>query len=331
MPVSYVRVGFQVGGTLSQLNVKEGDQVKAGDLLGQVDTADLQFQVKTAQDGLDLAQKTLAQAKILPQPEEITSAQAAYESAVAALGKAKQGPTAEDLSILKATLEKSKAALEQAQTAYDRAGGSTNPYSGMLPQSLQLQSATLDYQIAKANYDKAMKIDSTAVEQAQAAVTQAKAALDLKQQGPRPEDIAVAQSRVQQAQTALEQAQAALAKAKLVAPVDGTVTTVDTRAGQTVQAGAPVITIADLSQLRIETTDLDEFGAAHVTVGQPAKVSVNAFNDKVLSGKVTSIALQSTTLSTGDISYVVTLALDNQDPALRWGMTVKVEFVNSGQ
>ena len=53
---------------------------------------------------------------------------------------------------------------------------------------------------------------------------------------------------------------------------------------------------------------------------------MNAFNDKQLSGKVSNIAYQSVTLPTGDISYVVTVALDNQDTALRWGMTVKVEF-----
>lgn len=331
VPVRYARVGFDVGGTLVQLNVKAGDAVKAGDVLGQVDTKDLEFQVKTAQDALDVSQATLAQAKIVPRPEEIASAQAAYDSAVAALDKAQRGPTAEDLSILKANLEKAKAAVDQAQAAYDQAGGPSNPYSGMLPQSLQLQTATLDYQIAKANYDKAMKIDSTAIEQAQAGVTQAKAALDLKKQGPRAEDIAVAEARVQQTQTSLDQAQAALAKAKLISPLDGMITDVATRAGEDVQAGAPLITIADLSQLRVETTDLDEFGAAHIALGEPAKITVNAFNDKVLTGKVTNIALQSVTLSTGDISYVVTLALNNQDPTLRWGMTVKVEFGNGEQ
>jgi HlyD family secretion protein len=326
VPEHSARVAFAVSGTVAQVNVKEGDTVKAGDLLVQLDTKDLELQVRTAQDGLDLAQSTLTQAKVPASPEEITSAQAAYDSAVAALIHSQRGPTAEELAILKANLAKAKAALDQAQAAYDRAGGASNPYSGLLPQSLQLQSATLDYQIAQANFEKATKIDATAITQAQAAVTQAKAALDLKQKGPRAEDIAVAQVRVQQAQTALEQSQAALAKAKLVAPFAGTVTDVTIRVGEMVQAGASLITLADLSQLRVETTDLDEFGTARVKVGQPAKITVNAFNDKTLGGKVTNIAEQSVTLPTGDISYVVTLALDNQDPALRWGMTVKVEF-----
>ncbi len=198
----------------------------------------------------------------------------------------------------------------------------------MLPTSLQLQAATLDMQIAQSNYDKATKLDSTAIQQAQAAVAQAKAALDLKQKGPRPEDIAVVQVRVQQAQTGLEQAQNALTKTKLVAPFDGTVTDLTFRNGELASPGAPGITLADLSQLMVETTDLDEFGAARVTPGQAAKITVNAFNDKELTGKVSNVSYQSVTLPTGDISYVVTITLDNQDPQLRWGMTVKVEFAN---
>jgi HlyD family secretion protein len=326
VPARFAHISFGASGTISQLGVKEGVEVKAGDVLAQLDTQDLEFQVKTAQDGLDLARSTLAQAQVPASPEEITSAQAAYDSAVAGLDQTRRGPTPEDFAIVKANLEKAQAALDQAQAAYDRAGGATNPYSGLLPQSLELQTATLDYQIAKANYDKGTKTDPTAVEQARAAVTEAKATLELKQKGPRPEDIAVAQVHVQQAETALEQAQAALSKAKLTAPFGGTVTEVAARAGEMVQAGAPLITIADLSQLHVETTDLDEFGAAHVKLGQAAKITVNAFNDKTLEGKVTDLGLQSVTLQTGDVSYVVTLALVSQDPGLRWGMTVKVEF-----
>ncbi|MGB8647658.1 MAG: efflux RND transporter periplasmic adaptor subunit [Anaerolineae bacterium] len=328
VPAQYARLGMSTGGTILKLNIKEGDKVKAGDVLVELDTTDLTLQIKAAQDGLDLANKGLTQAKTPASAEEITAAQAAYASAVAALNQARRGPTVQDLKILQANLAKAKAALDQAQAAYDRAGGPTNPYAGMLPTSLQLQEATLDYQIAQANYDKATKLDATVIEQAQAGVTQAKAQLDLKQKGPRPEDIAVAQVRVQQAQTGLEQAQSALTKAKLVAPFDGTVTNLTFHVGELAQPGVPGITLADLSQLRIDTTDLDEFGAARIKLGQPVKITVNAFNDKQLTGKVSSIASQSVTLATGDISYIVGIALDNQDPDIRWGMTVKVEFAN---
>lgn len=392
VPETFAHVAFNVGGTVAQIPVKEGQAVKKGNTLAILDTSDLQLQVKTAQDNLALAQATLAQAKTPASAEEIAAAQASYDSAVAgleraktgataaelaaaqaaynsaasgynsalsSLNRAKNGPTQEELQILQATLEKASAAVRVAQSAYDRIGGASNPFSGQTPQALQLQQATQDYQIALSNYNKAVKPDATTVAQAQAALAQAsaqvaqtksalqklqdgataqdiaqaqaqvdsaKAQLDLKKKGARPEDIDVAQKRVDQAQTGLEQAKAQLAKATLVAPLDGTITDISLREGELVQPGQAFMTIADLSNLKVQTTDLDEFGTAKVKVGQAATIRVNAFTDKTLTGKVTDIADQSVLLASGDVSYPVTIVLDNQDPALRWGMTVKVEF-----
>jgi hypothetical protein len=97
--------------------------------------------------------------------------------------------------------------------------------------------------------------------------------------------------------------------------------------GEMVPTGAPFITVADLAELRVETTDLDEWGAVDVQVGQAVRITVNAFEDKILSGQVTAIASRGTLLNTGDTAYKVTIALDEQDSSLRWGMTTKVEFL----
>ncbi len=378
VPDQFVRVAFSIGGTVSQIPVKEGQQIKKGNTIALLDTSDLQLQLKTAEDALALAEATLAQTKTPATPEEIAAAQAAYDSAVAAFerakkgptpeelaaaqaaynsaltayNRAKNGPTAEELEILKGQLAKAQAAVNVAQAAYDRIGGASNPFSAQTPQALQLQQATQDYQIALANYNKAVNPDPTAIAQAQAQLAQAqatlqklkdapneedilaaqaqvdsaKAQLDLRKKGARAEDIAVAEKRVEQARTGVEQARAQLDKATLKAPMDGTITDISIREGELAQPGQPVITIADLSNLKVQTTDLDEFGAAKVSVGQTATIRVNAFTDKTLTGKVSEIADQSVLLASGDVSYPVTIVLDAQDPDLRWGMTVKVEF-----
>lgn len=378
VPKQFANVAFSIGGTVSQLPVKEGQEVKQGNTIALLDTSDLQLQLQTAQDALALAEATLAQTKTPATAEEIAAAQATYDSAVAALervkegakpadiaaaqaaynsaltayNRAKNGPTAEELEILKGQLAKAQAAVNVAQAAYDRIGGASNPQSAQTPQALQLQQATQDYQIALANYNKAVNPDATTVAQAQAQLAQAQAALqkvkdppseadvaqaqaqvdsamaqlNLKKKGARPEDIAVAEKRVDQARTGVDQAKAQLDKATLKAPMDGTITNISIREGELAQPGQPIITIADLSQLQVQTTDLDEFGAAKVQVGQPASIRVNAFTDKTLTGKVSEIADQSVLLSSGDVSYPVTILLDSQDPDLRWGMTVKVEF-----
>lgn len=379
VPEHYSRVAFTVGGTVSQIPVKEGMPVSKGNTLAILDTSDLQLQLKTAQDGLALAEATLVQAKTPASTQELAALQAAYDSAVAGLeratkpataadlaaaqaaynsaltayNRARNGPTKEELEILQSQLAKAQAAVNVAQSAYDRIGGASNPNISQTPQSLQLQQATQDYQIALSNYNKAVQPDASVIAQAQAQLAQAnaslqklkdppsvediaqaqaqvdsaKAQLDLKKKGARAEDLRLAELRVEQARTGVEQAQAQLDKATLVAPMDGTITEIGVREGEQAAPGQPLFTIADLSNLKIETTDLDEFGAAQVQIGQPASIRVNAFTDKTLTGKVTEIADQSVLLSSGDVSYPVTIVLDSQDPDLRWGMTVKVEFV----
>ena len=99
-----------------------------------------------------------------------------------------------------------------------------------------------------------------------------------------------------------------------------------TTIGIIIGVGAVIATVADTSRWRVETTDLDEWSTARVKVGQAVKVTVNALANKVLPGKVTNIASQAVTLSTGEVSYAVTILLDPTDAELRWGMTAKVEF-----
>jgi HlyD family secretion protein len=240
--------------------------------------------------------------------------------------KAKSNIGGPESQIVQANMAKAYAAMAEAQAAYDRLGGASNPASGTSSQALALQQATLDYQIAKANCENKTMADAAALAATEAAVFNAQAALDTKKTGARPADLAVLDARVQQARTAFEQAQTALAKTILVAPFDGTITHLALRQGESVSAGAVIATIADTSRWRVETTDLDEWSAARVKVGQAAKVTVNALANRVVTSKVANIASQAVTLSTGEVSYVVTLLLEPTDAELRWGMTVKVEF-----
>lgn len=325
-PNQFARLSFGVNGVVAQIFAQENGKVKAGDVIAQLDTRDLKLRTQNAQDALDIALTTLAQAKTPATAEDISAAEANLRTAQANFAKVQSGVSAPELQIAQANLAKAQAAVAQAQAAYDKIGGASNPEIGMTQQALALQQATLDYQIAKANYDLKLKADAVALAAAEAAVLNAQAIRDAKKNGARPADLAILDARVKQAQTALEQAQAALTKALLVAPFDGTVTQLALRPGESVNAGAVIATMADTARWRVETIDLDEWGAARVKIGQPVKVTVNALGNKVLLGKVIAIASQAITLSTGEISYVVTIALDPTDLELRWGMSVKVEF-----
>jgi hypothetical protein len=105
-----------------------------------------------------------------------------------------------------------------------------------------------------------------------------------------------------------------------------TVTDIAFKEGEVVGAGVSLITLADLTEFQVETTDLDEWAAARVTLGQGVEVRVPALDNKVLPGRVVSLAPQATVLSTEDVVYKATIALERQSPGLRWGMTVRLDW-----
>ena len=329
VPVRFARLAFGASGFVGKVFVKEGETVQAGALIAELDLRELNLRVQAAQDQLTIAQASFAQTKALATKEEIAAAQAAYESAAAAYAKLQRGPSPEELVTLKVNMEKAKAARDQAQAAYDRSGGSTNPYIAMLPVSLQLQQATLDFQAAEANYLRSIKPDPADLAQAKSQLAQAEAAYALKKTGARPEDIALAQARVQQAQTALDQAKLEITKARLTAPHDGNVVGIAMREGEIMQAGSLAATLVNLAELRVETTELDEYAVTNVKIGQAVRITVDALPGKTFTGKVVSIMPPQVPLQAdGNPFYVATITLDAQDPALRYGMTVRVDFSN---
>ncbi len=136
------------------------------------------------------------------------------------------------------------------------------------------------------------------------------------------EQIDAAQAEVERAQAVVDQLKATLAQATLTTPVSGTVIKVDVAPGETANPGQVIIVIADLSDMRIETTDLSERDIPAVQIGQTASVFIDALNDS-FNGKVVDIDRQSETVG-GDVTYKVTIELDTQPAGLRWGMSAEV-------
>ena len=121
-------------------------------------------------------------------------------------------------------------------------------------------------------------------------------------------------------------AQNALESAELRPPLSGTVADLNVKAGEAVNMGSPAVTIADFSNWRIKTTDLNEVDVVNIQIGQAVLVTFDALPDVELTGKVESIS--STFSDTqGDVTYEVTISLGEIEPAMRWGMTALVEFV----
>ena len=204
------------------------------------------------------------------------------------------------------------------------------PYEERARYSLQAATEALkaaQSQLAALQAGAAERIAAAdaAVEAATAQRDAAQAQLDLLRAGATDEEIAAQQAIVAQAQAALDEAQVALERAEVRAPFAGTVGMVDTRVGESVVPGQPLVTLGDLSTLRVETTDLDEIDVARVMVGQQVDVTFDALPEVVFTGEVIRISPMAASGS-GGVNYTVVIAMDEIDPAVRWGMTAFVDI-----
>jgi len=138
------------------------------------------------------------------------------------------------------------------------------------------------------------------------------------------EQIDAAKADVDRAQAVVDQLKAQLEQATLTTPISGTVVKVNVAPGETVNPVQVVFVIADLSHMRVETTDLSERDISAVQIGQSASVFIDAL-DEFSNGKVVDIDRQSETVG-GDVTYKVTIELDQQPAGLRWGMSAEVEI-----
>ena len=139
-----------------------------------------------------------------------------------------------------------------------------------------------------------------------------------------PERRQLAEQELVKVQRALDTAQAELGQASITAPFDGTITSIEISSGELVQPGQVVITLADLGDLQIETTDLSERDLLSVKVGQSASVLIEALNESY-AGRVVQVSPMAEIVG-GDVVYQVTLILDSPPPQLRWGMSAEVRL-----
>ena len=120
-PESRVPLSFGTSGTIAQVKVNVGDQVKQGDVLASLDTTDLQFKVTQAEQAYLIQQLTYTNT-MQADPGTLATARAAYNNTLAAYNAAQQDyknqATQQSVQCVQLTTAQNK--LDQAQTAYDR-------------------------------------------------------------------------------------------------------------------------------------------------------------------------------------------------------------------
>lgn len=338
-PAQEAELSLATSGRVWAVAVAESDTVRSGDTLVTLDAALLEADVAQAETGVTLARAQLALLKAGPRPGAVAAAKAQVEAAQAAWAQASAqgdqltaGATDVQITDAQAQLATAQAAEWTARAAYDSKVKDQQVEEWVKQAAfLQLRAATQDRVAAEARLAQTKEGVAAQVRAAQAAVEiaaaqrdAAQAQFDLAQAGATAEEIAVAEVGVAEAETALDAARAALDQATLRAPTAGTVAALEINPGETALQDQAVLTLADLSHLRVQTTDLSERDVAKVAVGQPATVRVEPLGVS-LAGRVVEIASQATAIG-GDVVYAVVIELDEQPVGLRWGMSAEVEI-----
>ena len=221
--------------------------------------------------------------------------------------------------------------LAAAQNSYDDAVRKLNALEGT-GSEVDINVAEADYLTAQAQLIQAERDlervldgpDAGEVALLEAQIEKGFREFEIFSSGPDPDDVALAEARIANAEDQLGAAQATLADLVLAAPFDGVISEVHINPSEWVAPGSPVLLIADLDHLRVETTDLGEIDVAKIAVGDTAIVTLDALPELVLHGKVVSIAPKATAGS--GVNYPVILELVEVHPELRWGMTAFVDI-----
>jgi HlyD family secretion protein len=264
------------------------------------------------------------------QPSADLQAQAAaLNSALADSSASEANVTSQDdnIAVAQAQVEHDRADLQQKEADFKRA---QQLYDEKL-------IASQDYEAKKATYDLAratLASSEQKVSQAQAAKAQAAA------------QLSSAQRKIAQEQAMVSRSQNVLSQFEAVAPLDGVVTNLPVRVGETVvpgiqnSSGSVIMTIADMSIITAEV-NVDETDIVSVKMDQLADVSIDAIPNRTFKGHVIEIgdtaivrstgvaASQSQTSSQEAKDFRVVIALDIPEELVRPGLSCTAKITTA--
>ncbi len=293
-----VMVSTRVAGTVLKVHVADNLKVTKGQLLAEIDPADLQAKEKEAE--AELAQAK-AQADAADAQVNIVGATAkgGLSAARAQLsGSASSVQTADaQIQSAKAALARSQAQMAQADT--DLARDQALFRDGAIPKA-QIDSAQSSADAAHAAVAQAQAELASAQEMKTTAVTRiAESAARVEQSAPVDAQLGAARANAELAHARIDAAEAQLAQAKLQlsytrieAPADGVLSRMAIREGQLVQAGQQVVSV--VPEATYVVANFKETQVGSMRTGERAEITVDAYPGRTFQGVV-----QSTSPGTG--------------------------------
>lgn len=292
-------VAPKTAGRILEVRVREGDTVKAGDVIAILDDEQVRARQDQAQSAVVAAEARTASARaqVSVLEEQLKQNELSTEqSKVDSRGRVRQAEA--DLAAAEADLAQQEASYQLA--AFDRDAYTKLAQTGAVSERQGRQSvATADQQAA------AVAAAKRRVEAARGSLTTAQANLSnpgireaqvfgvRRQIAQQEAEIANAAASAEQARFQLAEARANSQDLTVVAPFGGTVITRAAEPGEVVTAGTAVITLLDLTKVYLRGF-VPEGEIGKIELGQPARVYLDSNPNQPLEAYVLRIDPQAT-------------------------------------
>jgi HlyD family secretion protein len=316
-----LRLGSEQGGRVAEVAVRQGDRVRAGELLVALDTTPWELALLPAEAAVEVARAHLAVLEAGPRAAEVAAARATvalaearhagaqdalrHAQALLAAPQALEGQIVDAIArvaLAEQGVELATAQLQPVQIQRDiRAADSTERAAAeyqLRAAEHAVAGAYADLEAAQALLEQLRAIRRRPlgyIAQANAAeggvalaaaeLVVAQARLEDLLVGPTPEELVVARAALRQVEAEVDLLRLRIARAKLYSPGDGVVLTQVLEVGELAAPAAPILVLADLDELRLRVfVPAVEIG--RVAVGQEARVRVSSLPDRVFTGQV---------------------------------------------
>ena len=328
-PVHEVKLSPKQTGLLIKLHVKQGDRVKTGQVIAEMDASNLQGQVEAARGTYLAAMARLEKMQHGNRPQEVAASKFQELRGQKAVHQAKV-----NIGRLGAQIEALTAQLKRDESFAKRQG----LLSGAGAVSEQ---AKIDAETAATVTLSQLHAAEREREQAEQAMAQSQAELEatreqysLMKSGFRAEDIEEAKNMAVQSRGQLKYMESLLYDTKVRAPFDGIVTqkyadagaivTPTTSAATTSATSSSIISLSGKLEM---VAQVAESNVPKITIGQPVEITATAYPDRVFKGKVTQIAPAA--IVTQNVTTFEVHADLTGDPKgeLLSGMNVSAKFV----
>jgi HlyD family secretion protein len=260
---------------------------------------------------------------------DVEAQRATLTSAEAQSAASEAGVKAADENIrtTQAALQHDKADQDRMRADYQRAEQLFNEKLG----------AKQDFEMKKYVYDAQV----SAIVEAQSRIIQAQA-----QREQNAAQLSAAQKQIAQAKAVLVRFDDILRKHNAYAPIDGVVTNLPVRMGESVvpgiqnSEGSTIMTIADMSVITAEVK-VDETDIVNIHLGQVADITIDAIPNKTFKGHVTEIGNTAILRSTGVAAsqsaissqeakdFKVVIAMDNPPDEVRPGLSCTAKITTA--